>query len=95
MLKIIKSKSFRKDEKLAKKQNLDLSKLDFVINQLANHKQLDPKYYDHKLSGSFSSFRECHIEPDWILVYSIIDQFLELYLFRTGSHSNIFNKERR
>ena len=58
--------------------------------KLANQEVLDDKYYDHALSGDYSDFRECHVKPDWLLVYSVDDEELELFLFRTGSHSDLF-----
>ena len=57
---------------------------------LAEQKKLEDKYRDHGLSGEYKGFRECHIEPDWLLVYRIDEDVLELFLFRTGSHSDLF-----
>ncbi len=90
MLTIVRSNRFLKDLRLAKKRGLDLSSLEEVVNKLANQEKLDEKYHDHPLSGDYSDFRECHIKPDWLLVYSIDDEELELFLFRTGSHSDLF-----
>ena len=90
MLTIVRSNRFLKDLRLAKKRNLDLSALEEVVNILANQEVLDEKYHDHALSGDYSDFRECHIKPDWLLVYTIDDEELELFLFRTGSHSDLF-----
>lgn len=90
MLTIVRSNRFLKDLRLAKKRGLDLSSLEEVVNKLANQEKLDEKYQDHPLSGDYSDFRECHIKPDWLLVYSIDDEELELFLFRTGSHSDLF-----
>ena len=90
MLTIVRSNRFLKDLRLAKKRNLDLSALEEVVNKLANQEILDEKYHDHALSGDYADFRECHIKPDWLLVYSIDDEELELFLFRTGSHSDLF-----
>ena len=90
MLTIVRSNRFLKDLRLAKKRNLDLSLLDVVVTKLANQETLDEKYHDHALSGDYSDFRECHIKPDWLLVYTIDDEELELFLFRTGSHSDLF-----
>jgi mRNA interferase YafQ len=81
---------FKKDYKRIKKQNKDLSKLRAVIERLAAGKLLDPNYHDHQLSGNWKGHRDCHIEPDWILIYRItVDA---LYLERTGSHSALFKK---
>ena len=90
MLTIVRSNRFLKDLRLAKKRGLDLSSLEEFVNKLANQEKLDEKYHDHPLSGDYSDFRECHIKPDWLLVYTIDDEELELFLFRTGSHSDLF-----
>ena len=90
MLTIVRSNRFLKDLRLAKKRGLELSSLEEVVNKLANQEKLDEKYHDHPLSGDYSDFRECHIKPDWLLVYTIDDEELELFLFRTGSHSDLF-----
>ena len=90
MLKIVRSNRFEKHIKLAKKRNLDLKELDIVITKLANQEELEQKYCDHALSNNFKDFRECHIKPDWLLIYSIDDEELELFLFRTGTHSDLF-----
>ena len=81
---------FKKDVKLAKKQGKDLEKLYRVVENLAEGKALEAKYRDHSLSGNYKSCRECHIEPDWLLIYEIIDGVLVLMLNRTGSHSELF-----
>ena len=62
-----------------------------VVNTLAAQQPLDIKYHDHNLTGNYRDFRECHIEPDWLLVYRTDDDQLELFLFRTGTHSDLFN----
>ncbi len=90
MYKIVASNQFRKDLKLAKKRGLDFSMLNSVISTLAEGKKLDEKYRDHSLTGEYHGFRECHIEPDWLLLYRIDGKDLELFLFRTGSHSDLF-----
>ena len=74
-----------------KKRGLDLSLLDDVVDMLRQGKQLDAKYHDHGLSGNFKGFRECHIKPDWLLVYLIENDILTLTLVDTGTHSGIFN----
>lgn len=90
MLKIVLSNRFRKDLKLAQKRGMNLDLLRDVVNALANEEKLAAKYHDHDLSGVFSGFRECHIQPDWPLVYRIEKNELELFLFRTGTHSDLF-----
>ena len=90
MLKIVSSNQFKKDLKLAKKRGLDLNRLSLVINTIAAQEPLHEKYRDHNLSGRYQGFRECHIEPDWLLIYRVEEDELELFLFRTGSHSDLF-----
>ena len=81
---------FKKDYKRLKKQNKELSKLRIVIEKLVSGQLLEPKYKDHQLSGNWKGHRDCHIEPDWILIYKIASD--DLYLERTGSHSELFKK---
>lgn len=83
---------FKKDLKLAKKQNKDLDKLFEVIDILANGGTLDAKYRDHDLTGNYKGTRECHIEPDWLLIYEICGDVLVLMLYRLGPHSELFKK---
>lgn len=82
--------TFKKSYKLMKKRGLDISLLDNVIDLLRNGKTLDEKYRDHALSGDFEGFRECHIKPDWLLVYLIENDILTLTMVDTGTHSDIF-----
>lgn len=89
-LEIIASNKFRKDLKLARKRGLKLEKLNAVVEMLANQLPLDIRYRDHALTGDYGDFRECHIEPDWLLIYRQDEDVLELFLFRTGSHSDLF-----
>ena len=85
------TKQFKKDLKLAKKQNKNLDELFDVIEQLADGKTLDEKYRDHNLhGGEYEGTRECHIEPDWLLVYEIRENVLVLMLYRLGSHAYLF-----
>ncbi|MGI6767183.1 MAG: type II toxin-antitoxin system YafQ family toxin [Lentihominibacter sp.] len=90
MLKIVASNQFRKDLKLAKKRRFKLEHLKEVVDTLAARQPLDEKYRDHNLTGNYRGFRECHIEPDRLLIYRIEDDELELFLFRTGTHSDLF-----
>lgn len=73
-----------------KKRGKDLAKLKYVVNELANQRPLDEKYRDHELTGNYRNFRECHIEPDWLLIYRIEKCELTLALVRTGTHSDLF-----
>jgi mRNA interferase YafQ len=83
---------FKKDLKLAKKQNKNLDQLFEVVNILAEGGTLDARYRDHDLSGNYKGTRECHIEPDWLLVYEIRDEVLVLMLYRLGTHSELFKR---
>lgn len=90
MMKIVPSNQFKRDLKFAKKRGYKIERLREVINTLAYGQKPDDKYRDHGLIGKYSGFRECHIEPDWLLVYRISQDELELFLFRTGTHSDLF-----
>ncbi|MBE6073072.1 MAG: type II toxin-antitoxin system YafQ family toxin [Selenomonas ruminantium] len=90
MLKIRYSAKFKKDFKLAQKRRLPLQELKDIIEKLASGKTLDAKHRDHALSGNYAMFRECHIRPDWLLIYRINDDSLELLAHRTGTHSDLF-----
>ena len=83
---------FKKSYKLMKKRGLDMSALDDVVDTLRQGKPLDEKHRDHALTGNFAGFRECHIKPDWLLIYLIENNILTLTLVDTGSHSDIFKK---
>jgi mRNA interferase YafQ len=80
---------FKKDYKRIKKQGKDLEQLRIVITKLATVEKLEPKYKDHGLTGSLKGYRDCHVEPDRLLIYKLIGD--RLFLERTGSHSDLFN----
>jgi len=82
---------FRKDYKLAKKRGLDLFLLEAVIDVLLAEKSLALKHQDHALTGDYAGFRECHILPDWLLVYCIDKGTLILTAARTGTHADLFD----
>lgn len=90
MLKIVSSNRFKKDLKLAIRRGYNIELLEEVVNQLAKGCCLAPKYKDHELSGELTGLRECHITPDWLLIYQVIENELVLYLSRTGTHSDLF-----
>ncbi len=90
MLEIVVSNRFKKDLKLIAKRGCKLELLDEIVTKLARCEQLAPKHKDHELTGNYKGFRECHIEPDWLLVYRIEQGELMLFLSRTGSHSDLF-----
>ncbi|MGN0679843.1 MAG: type II toxin-antitoxin system YafQ family toxin [Oscillospiraceae bacterium] len=83
--------SFKHDFKVIKKRGYDLSLLFKVIELLSNGESLPEKYKDHSLVGNFKGFRECHIQPDWLLIYKIDNDKLILLLTSTGSHSDLFD----
>ncbi|MCL2341779.1 MAG: type II toxin-antitoxin system YafQ family toxin [Firmicutes bacterium] len=87
---VIFENSFKRERKKMLKQHKDMSKLKTVVDMLANGQTLPPKYRGHNLTGNFIGCRECHIEPDWLLVYKINKNELELILLHTSSHSNLF-----
>ena len=86
------TKNFKKEYKRVMKQGKDISKLNIVISKIASGEMLEEKYKDHKLydNKKFKNCRECHIEPDWLLVYKRDDMQLILLLVETGSHSELF-----
>ena len=87
---IVLSSRFKKDLKLVAKRGYDLSLMGIVVDTLASGVRLPEKYRDHSLSGEYRNCRECHITPDWLLVYEIDANELYLYLTRTGTHSDLF-----
>ncbi len=90
MLTIKYQTTFKKDYKRIVKRGYDVRLLEKVISLLAEQQTLPEKYRDHNLTGNYSSCRECHITPDWLLIYEIKDDELLLCLTRTGSHSDLF-----
>ena len=90
MLIIKPTTKFQKDVKRVQKRGYDMALLTEIIKQLAAGEPLPAKNRDHALSGNFAGCRECHITPDWLLVYEIADEELVLYLLRTGTHSDLF-----
>ena len=89
MLPIRPTSQFKKDLKRAKKQRRDLELLHHVLKQLAKMQPLPESFHDHKLKGRWRDFRECHLEPDWLLIYTISD--FELRPTRLGTHSELFD----
>lgn len=90
MLHIEPTSRYRKDRKLMKKQGRDLSLLDDIIKKLQKREPLHAKHRDHQLTGNYAKFRECHITPDWLLMYVVDNDRLILVLSRTGTHSELF-----
>ena len=87
---IIRTAQFRKDFKQMVKRGKDKQKLEEVLHILADGGELPAEKRDHALSGNYAGFRECHIEPDWLLIYEYSDNDLIIYLTRTGTHSDLF-----
>ena len=81
---------FKRDYKLAVKRGCDMNCLKEVVQLLADGVTLPPEYRDHSLGGNYAGYRECHIKPDWLLVYKITEEILILTLYRTGTHSDLF-----
>lgn len=90
MLELIMTTQFRKDLKRINKRGKDLSLLKNVLQMLREEQVLEEKYRDHALTGNYIGFRECHIQPDWLLVYAVNEEELILTASRTGSHSDLF-----
>ncbi len=90
MLAIVPTRRFLRDARLAKKRGCKLEKLEAIITALAGGEQLAPSLRDHALSGDWHEFRDCHIEPDWLLIYKL--EAGQLLLARTGTHSDLFSK---
>ena len=91
MLELVTTSAFRKDLKIAKKRGYNLSLIELVIDEILKENTLAPKYKDHALIGNYTGFRECHISPDWLLIYSIDKSKLILTASRTGTHSDLFS----
>ena len=89
MLQLVVSTEFKKDLKRVHKRGKNLQKLEEIVKKLQQLLPLETKYKDHVLKGNLKGKRDCHIEPDWILLYSITKTHVHLY--RTGSHSDILN----
>ena len=87
-LKISRTTRFKKDFKLMHKQGKRIKELETVMIRLAKEESLEPKYKDHELQGKYSDRRECHIRPDWLLIYKL--SVTEIIFERTGSHSDLF-----
>ena len=90
MLDLVTTTQFRKDLRKLRKRGADMQKLDDVLQMLCVEKQLPERYRDHALVGDYIGFRECHIMPDWLLVYAIDKGKLILTASHTGSHSDLF-----
>ena len=91
MYEVVLSNRFRKDLKLAAKRGCDLALLNSIVDRLAQGETLPAKHRDHSLAGDYIGFRECHIQPDWLLIYRTEGEALMLFLMRTGTHADLFD----
>ena len=91
MLELKFTAKFKKDYKRVKRQGKDLSKLERALETLVRGEALPDTMRDHSLGGTYRGHRECHIEPDWLLIYRLEDDVLVLTLVRTGTHSDLFS----
>ncbi len=91
-LTLITTNQFKKDYKRAKKRGLDMQKLHSILDSLCAQHPLSSSQHDHVLTGNYKGFRECHIEPNWLLVYAIDNEKLMLTAVRTGTHSDLFDE---
>ena len=88
MRNLVRGTQFKHDVKLAVKRGKDMGKLRDLLLLLVEGKRLPPRYQDHPLSGEWKHHRDCHLEPDWVLIYKIDGD--DLFLVRTGTHSDLF-----
>ena len=79
---------FKKDIKRVQRRDFDMAKLKTVMTKITKGASLEKKYKDHPLIGQYKGYRDCHIEPDWVLIYRIADEIA--YFYRTGTHSDVF-----
>ena len=91
MYEVVLSNRFRKDLKLAAKRGCDLALLNSIVDRLAQGETLPAKHRDHSLTGDYIGFRECHIQPNWLLIYRTEEEALMLFLMRTGTHADLFD----
>lgn len=91
-LKLAPTSQFKKDYKKAKKRGLDMSELQVVLDRPCAEEPLDARHRDHALTGNYIGFRECHVRPDWLLVYAVDGDRLILTASRTGTHSDLFDE---
>ncbi len=92
MFKIVRTSQYKRDFRLAIRQGKDIQRLERIIDMLAEGAPLPAEYNDHSLKGIYKGFRECHIAPDWLLVYKIDKGVLVLLLSRTGTHQDLFDE---
>jgi mRNA interferase YafQ len=86
----VRTTQFKRDAKLAEKRGMNMRKLIDIMEQLIGEEVLDIKHRDHKLTGDYKLHRECHVEPDWLLIYRLTGE--EIHFVRTGTHADLFRK---
>ena len=91
MLEVVLSNQFRRDLKRAVRRGRDIALLEKIVNNLAERRPLPESNRDHSLTGNWSGYRECHIQPDWLLIYKVSGDELLLLLMRTGTHADLFD----
>lgn len=91
-LRLVSTSQFKRDYKKAKKRGLDMRELQSVLDTLCAEEPLAERHHDHALVGTYAGFRECHIRPDWLLVYAVDKGKLILTASRTGTHSDLFGE---
>ena len=91
-LRLVPTAQFKKDYKRAKKRGRDMAELQAVLDRLCAEEPLEERHRDHALSGNYVGFRECHVRPDWLLVYAVDKESLILVASRTGTHSDLFGE---
>ena len=92
MMKINRTSRFKKEYRQMIRKGCDSQLFEYVVGEIANGSPLAQKYNDHELKGNFAGFRECHIEPDWLLIYLVDNDILILTLTRTGTYADLFKK---
>lgn len=90
MFILISTSKFRRDLKKCEKRGLDIEHLELVVDDLVNKIPLGPRYRLHRLEGEYKGCLECHIEPDWLLIFRVRLEVNKIYLMRTGTHSDLF-----
>ena len=90
MYRIVYTNRMKRDAKLMKKRGKNMNKLASVLSMFASGNPLPKQYHDHQLAGNLQDFRECHIEPDWLLLYQLYDDILILSATAAGSHADLF-----
>lgn len=90
MLTPVRTTQFKRDVKLSEKRQKRMVKLISIMEKLIKEEPLDPKFKDHKLGGEYANHRECHIEPDWLLIYRLVSN--EIHFVRTGTHADLFKE---